>query len=139
MKLTINTDGGARGNPGPGAYGVVIANDIDDQVTKLSGYLGEVTNNQAEYLAVLKALEYLEANLDQYVDVTEAKFILDSELVVRQILQVYTIKNPELYLLYEKIVSIRDRLPFSFVFTHVKREHNKPADELVNIELDRRL
>lgn len=138
-KLTINTDGGARGNPGPAAVGVVIVDEKGELVTKLSAYLGVTTNNQAEYKAVLKALDYLLENLDQFKEVTEIQFILDSELVVRQLLRMYRVKDLELLGLFNQAMAKIDQLPFAIQFKHVRREHNKLADKLVNFELDKQV
>lgn len=136
MKLTINTDGGARGNPGPGALGVVVKNEAGEMVTSFSKYLGVVTNNQAEYEAVVAALAYLEENLDNFSDVEEVKFVLDSELVVKQLLRVYKLKSPELATLANVIFAKIDTLPFQINFFHTRRENNLEADLLVNRELD---
>ena len=135
--LTINTDGGARGNPGPAALGVVINNEQGELVEQFSRYLGITTNNQAEYQAVLSALEYLEEHEAQFAEVTAVSFLLDSELVVRQLLRVYRVKDLELAGLFNRAVALIDRLPFTIRFSHVRREQNKRADKLVNIELDK--
>lgn len=137
MKLIINTDGGARGNPGPGATGVVVKNEKGELVDQLSEYLGIVTNNQAEYRAVCLALGYLKNNLENFLDVTEVEFILDSELVVRQLKRIYKLKNAELLDLANQIWADIDLLPFQVSFRHVMRTQNKEADKLVNSELDR--
>lgn len=138
MKLIVNTDGGARGNPGPGAAGVVIKNEKGELVDQLSEYLGIVTNNQAEYRAVGLALEYLKNNLENFPEVTTVEFVLDSELVVRQLMRIYKLKNAELLDLANQIWADIDLLPFKVSFRHVMRTQNIEADKLVNSELDKR-
>lgn len=124
----VHTDGGARGNPGPAGIGVVI--EVNGKVTNLKKYIGKVTNNQAEYQAVILALEKL---ID--LDIKEAEFYLDSELVQRQLSGIYKVKNQELAPLFVKIWNLRQQ--FKVVkFTHVYREDNKEADRLVNEAID---
>jgi ribonuclease HI len=136
-KLTINTDGGARGNPGPAAVGVVVMTEDGRLVTRLSKYLGVATNNQAEYQAVILALNYLQDNLDHFREIEQIDFVLDSELVVRQLLRVYRVKDLELLEIFNQVQSKRDNLPFEISFRHVKRAQNTAADKLVNEELDK--
>ena len=133
--LRINTDGGARGNPGPAAVGVVLR--MGDFERTHNRVLGTATNNVAEYTAVIDALELVpQAITEQGVERLE--FYLDSQLVVRQILGQYKIKEPTLLKL---CMSIRQRLaelalPYSF--NHVPRAENSQADKLVNQALDGR-
>ncbi len=132
-KLKIFTDGGSRGNPGEAAIGVVILNDDDGtRVGEISEKIGIATNNVAEYKAVLRALEYAEENFGEL----QIDFILDSELVVKQLLGLYKVKNEDLKILYysikEKIISLGGEVSF----TAVRREKNVEADALVNKALD---
>lgn len=133
--LTIHTDGGARGNPGPAAVGAYF--QIGEWELKHARAIGDATNNVAEYTAVLDALKMIE-NFRSAGEpaFTALEFKLDSELVVRQLTGVYRIKEPSLQELAQKIlVSLKAMgLPYSFV--HVRREHNKIADSLVNAALD---
>ncbi|KKT73279.1 MAG: ribonuclease HI [Candidatus Collierbacteria bacterium GW2011_GWB1_44_6] len=135
--LEINTDGGSRGNPGQAAIGVV-AKDEGKEVFTLSEKIGETTNNVAEYTAVLRALETIsESNIPS----EKIRFILDSELIVRQITGLYKVKQPHLKELKNKIVELikqlRDRgLIKLMAFSTVPREKNKEADQLVNDALD---
>jgi len=135
--LEINTDGGSRGNPGQAAIGVV-AKDEGKEVFTLSEKIGETTNNVAEYTAVLRALETIsESNIPS----EKIRFILDSELIVRQITGLYKVKQPHLKELKNKIVDLikqlRDRgLIKLMAFSTVPREKNKEADQLVNDALD---
>lgn len=130
-KLIVNTDGGARGNPGPAAIGVVIS-DLNNKVLEnFSEYLGEKTNNEAEYLAVIAGLRLVAKYKPQ-----EVIFKIDSELVVRQLNGVYKIKQPHLQELF--ILLQKEKAKLSQVkFTHVMREDNSQADSLVNKCLDR--
>lgn len=130
--LTIHTDGGSRGNPGPAACGFVA--DVDGEfVGEGSLFLGNNTNNFAEYQGVIIALEWLMTKQEKYVDVL---FLLDSELVVKQINGIYKIKKPELQILNTKIHELIKVIGSKFVFKNIPRELNKKADFLVNRELD---
>lgn len=129
-KLIIYTDGGARGNPGPAASGAVIYGADKELLLQASKYIGETTNNQAEYQAVILALEKAKE-----LEGDELEFYLDSELVVRQINREYKVKNAELAPLFLKIHNLS--LSFKKVaFKHIPRELNKEADKLVNQAID---
>ena len=129
-KLTINTDGGARGNPGPAGIGVVIKDEGGEIVYRYGGYIGEATNNVAEYKALIKSLE--EAfNLGA----TEVKIQMDSELIVKQMQGVYKIKEPTLQELAGQVIKLLKQFS-SYSFTHVKREYNQEADAMVNQAID---
>lgn len=129
-KLSVYTDGGSRGNPGTSGCGVVI----DDGVTRKGYfyYLGEHTNNFAEYTGLLKAL-YLakEMNAEDIVVYS------DSELMCRQMNGVYKVKNPQLLVLYKEAVNLINNLK-SFRIEHVRREFNKDADSLANMAMDKK-
>lgn len=134
-ELQINTDGGSRGNPGPAACGVVIRQN-GEIVEKLSKYLGIVTNNQAEYEGVILALEYLTDNKEKYQEVNRIKFVLDSELVVRQLSGIYKIKHPNIQDLANRVRTLVKESGKMVTYNHVLREQNKDADFLVNQKLD---
>ncbi|MBU1683983.1 ribonuclease HI family protein [Patescibacteria group bacterium] len=126
MKLIIYTDGGARNNPGPAGIGVVAYDEQKNRIFQISKYIGNATNNQAEYQAVLagikKALE---------LKAKELIFYLDSELVVKQLNREYKVKNKDLASLFVQIYNVI--LDFKKVtFQHIPREMNKEADRLVN-------
>jgi ribonuclease HI len=123
-KLTIYTDGGSSNNPGPAGIGIVFYSS-KKIICKYSGYIGEKTNNQAEYGAVLKALEINEEKFKA----KEIDFVLDSELVVKQLKGEYKIKNPELAVIATKIKEKIKNIKTSF--THVLRDKNEIADSLV--------
>ena len=130
--VTANIDGGARGNPGPAAYGVVIRNPKGEVVAELSAYLGHQTNNFAEYSGLLAALDYAMRE-----KVLQLKVRSDSELLVRQMKGVYKVKNPALQELFRQAQSLVRKLEH-FSIEHVFREQNKEADRLVNKVLDGR-
>lgn len=129
--LIIYTDGGARGNPGPAGIGAVIYNDQRRILAEISQYLGVTTNNQAEYRAVIAALEKA-AELGG----SELEFYLDSELVVRQLNHEYKVKNKDLAPLFLKIHNLLLGFKKSSFF-HIPREQNKEADRLANDAMDR--
>lgn len=129
--LTIHTDGGARGNPGPAAVGVIF--DCADFHLEHGRYIGETTNNVAEYTGVVDALNKL---AEIPVPVTELHFFLDSELVVKQILGQYRVKEPALQQLHAEVTRKLRATGLPFRFTHVRRELNKLADKMVNQTLD---
>lgn len=131
QKLKIFTDGGARGNPGPAACGVIIKDENDKVIGKFSKYLGERTNNQAEYEGVILALT--EA---QKFGQVEIAFYLDSLLVVNQLKGSYKVKEPELQKLFVKIWNLSQKFK-KITYTHVPRAMNALADRLVNEELDK--
>ena len=129
--LTIHTDGAARGNPGPAAYAYVIQCQGRPPIEE-AGTIGETTNNQAEYTALVRALEHaLELGPDHRVVVHS-----DSELMVKQLNGEYRVKNEELRPLYEEAVELRGRFKGAVTFVHVRRGQNKRADELCNEVLD---
>lgn len=133
-EVIIHTDGGARGNPGPAALGVVIGAPFNKGYSQ---YLGKATNNEAEYEGVVFALSKLKSLLgkNKTKDVT-AEVFMDSELAVNQLNHKYKISSPNIIPLFIKVHNLR--LNFASVhFTHIPREKNKDADQLVNIELDK--
>lgn len=131
-KLTVYTDGGARGNPGPAALGVVVK-DGDRIVSAFGEYLGSTTNNVAEYTALIRALETAKG-----LGADEVECLLDSELVVKQMNGEYKVKNAGLAPLYLKIWNLSHGFR-RVTFRHVRREFNKEADAEVNAAIDRAL
>ncbi len=129
-KVIIYTDGGARGNPGPAAIGVVINGK------EYGEYVGEQTNNQAEYAAVIFALKKAKALFGKKSAELEVR--MDSELVVRQLNGAYKIEEPSLKSLFVDVWNLK--MDFKKVaFIHVPREQNKIADKMVNKVLDSRI
>lgn len=131
-KLTTYTDGGSRGNPGPAAIGVVIKHGAE-VVKKYGRYLGETTNNQAEYRALISALEHAAE-----LGAEEVECMLDSELVVKQMRHEYRVKDPDLAPLFLKVYNLSQSFK-KITFTHIPREKNKEADAMVNDALDRQV
>ncbi len=130
MKYSIYTDGGSRGNPGPGAIGVVVMNQKNKVIYELSKYLGRCTNNEAEYLAVLHGLKI--ASSRKYTDV---QIHIDSLLVASQLSGKYKVKNERLKKIFRKIKYLEKDL-HTVEYIHIKRDKNKNADNLVNEALD---
>lgn len=130
QKVIINTDGGARGNPGPAGIGVVFYDESGQELESYKEYIGETTNNQAEYQAVVKALELVPKHNPVEIEVR-----IDSELVVKQINGEYKVKNPDFQPWIVKIHNFKQTFN-NIRFIHVRREQNKRADELVNEALD---
>lgn len=130
-KLKIYTDGGARGNPGPAGIGCVIFGEKGKVVEKISKYIGQATNNQAEYKALIAGL--IKA---KELGAKEIEVFLDSELVVKQLNREYRVKDKDLAPLFVQIYNIS--LGFKkIVFKHIFREKNELADKLVNQALDK--
>ncbi|MEX2055021.1 MAG: ribonuclease HI family protein [Candidatus Andersenbacteria bacterium] len=128
-KATLHTDGGARGNPGPAGIGFVL-NIIDGETIEGAEYIGEATNNHAEYAALQRGLA-----MAQKKGVQEITCYLDSELVVKQLKGEYRVKHALLRPLYENVQQLArqfDRISFQ----HIVRAKNKKADLLVNKALD---
>ena len=129
--LVAHSDGGARGNPGPAGYGVVIKDESGRKVAALSEYLGHQTNNFAEYQGLIAALEYALEHGPKAL-----KLISDSELLVRQIKGIYKVKNPTLQDLHGRAKELIRQLDW-FSIGHALREHNQEADRLANEAMDR--
>ena len=129
--LIAHTDGGARGNPGPAGYGVVIHDAQGTKVAGLSQYLGHQTNNFAEYQALIGALEYAVEHGPKAL-----KVISDSELLVRQMKGIYKVKEPTLRDLHARASQLARQLDW-FEIEHVLRGHNKEADQLANDAMDK--
>ena len=141
LYFLVNCDGGARGNPGPAGIGVLIK--IKNQspklkaIEKISKFIGESTNNQAEYQAVLEALKYLKKYKENKTPKDlEIEFLLDSELIVKQMNGEYKIKNEGLKPIYWQLRELIMELGGKVSFKHIPREKNKEADALVNNAID---
>jgi ribonuclease HI len=130
-KLIIYTDGGARGNPGLAGIGAIAKNEEGEVVFEISEYIGETTNNQAEYKALVAAIKKAKE-----IGTEEVDFYLDSELVVKQLNKEYKVKNKDLAPLFVAVYNTS--LSFKKVtYKHVPRELNKEADALANEAMDR--
>ncbi|MDD2354117.1 MAG: ribonuclease HI family protein [Patescibacteria group bacterium] len=127
----IFSDGGARGNPGPAGIGAIIYDVKGKVLAEIAEYLGKTTNNQAEYRALIAAL-----NKAKNLKLKVVDCYLDSELVVKQLNRQYKVKNKELSPLFLEVYNIS--LSFKKItFNHIKREQNKEADRLANEAMDR--
>ena len=130
MTVTLFTDGGARGNPGPAAYGYVLEDDDGSVLAAHGERIGVATNNVAEYRALIAGLEKaLELGLD------EVGVVSDSELLVKQMTGEYRVKNEALRKLHVEASRVARRIG-DVSYTAVRREHNELADRLVNEALD---
>lgn len=132
MRLHLYTDGGARGNPGPGGIGVLVCDDNDQEIIRHKDRIGQATNNIAEYCALLAGLEIARAQ-----QATELHCFLDSELVVKQMRGEYKVKNDNMKKLFREVQSSSEHFR-DVRYTHVPRTHEKMriADSLVNEALD---
>lgn len=129
--ITIYTDGGARGNPGPAGIGVVVYDGDGRIINKISHYIGKKTNNQAEYQALIAGLnEAIELKAEA------VKCFLDSELVMKQMRGEYKVKNENIKDLYLTAQDLAKKIA-KVSFHHVPREKNKEADLLVNKAINR--
>lgn len=139
-KLVIFTDGGARGNPGPAAVGVVVKTEKGQLLASISRTIGETTNNVAEYQAVIAAFEWLKENkqINKYANMQIIQFYLDSKLVVNQLNGLFKIKEYHLRELLLKVRTLEQEVGGNIVYSLVPREKNWEADVLVNRALDNR-
>jgi len=131
--IYTNSDGGSRGNPGVGAIGVIVRKD-GEILTKYSARIGNnVTNNVAEYTALIKALE-----LASKYTKNELTCFLDSELVIKQLLGKYRVRNPKLLELFLKVQKLQENFK-KIRYLHVSRwnKFQRIVDELLNEELDK--
>jgi len=135
-KVICYTDGGARGNPGPAAIGVYITDEHGTVLHEHKQSIGNATNNYAEYQAVIVALDLLRQLFGEQTAHMTIELRMDSELVKKQLSGEYRVKEPSLMVLYMAVHNERvDNFPH-LILTHVRREHNKQADRLVNEALD---
>jgi len=130
--LRLRTDGAARGNPGPAGAGILIEDDQGIRVQARHKWLGQMTNNQAEYHALIEGLKAVK---DWKPDRLE--IYLDSKLLVEQIKGQYKIKEPELQKLYAQATRLLDGLQYEI--KHVAREENRGADHLANMAIDEKV
>ena len=129
-KLTVNVDGGARGNPGPAAIGAIARDGEGEVLTERGERIGRATNNVAEYRALLLGIE-----LASELGASELELIGDSELIVRQVEGKYKVKNAGMKELHAEVKAAL--APFErWSIRHVRREQNADADRLVNAALD---
>ncbi len=141
MKLLVYTDGGSRGNGSDyaqAAYGVHIVYENGKVLTQFGGYLGNVTNNEAEYQAVISAVNFLK-NSSEVINsnvINKIVFLSDSNLIVNQINDKFKVNNLNLKNLRNYILSSIKSISLPYEFTYIPREQNKEADRIVNEILD---
>jgi len=128
--LVAHVDGGARGNPGPAGYGVLVEDESGKTVAELSEFLGIRTNNFAEYSGLLAAIAYAIAHQQQALLV-----VSDSELLVKQMKGQYKVRAPELMTLHKRAQEMLREIAW-FEIKHVRREQNRDADRLANAAMD---
>lgn len=133
--LTIFTDGGARGNPGPAASAFVIVNSSGQLLVEQGHFLGSTTNNVAEYQGLILALNWL-TGFPGLLSFQHLIFKLDSLLVVNQLKGLYKVKEPSLQILHQRVQSSLLNLKITYQFIHIPRLQNSRADFLVNQTLD---
>lgn len=137
QNISVYTDGGARGNPGPAAIGVFVEKD-NQELVAIGKTIGEDTNNGAEYKAVIEGLTWLIENKEK-VSESNIIFYVDSQLVSSQLQGIFKVKNARIR---ELIFVIREKeaelaMPVNYI--HIPREKNKKADLLVNLALDKKI
>lgn len=132
MKLRVNVDGGARGNPGPAAIGVVVRDEEGGILATVSETIGEATNNVAEYRALIAGIRQARA-----LGADRLELLGDSELVVKQVRGEYKVKNAGIRPLHAEVIEALEEFE-EWSIEHVRREQNSDADALVNDALDGR-
>lgn len=130
--LIIYTDGGSRNNPGPAALGYVIFDHQGRQIEARGQFLGETTNNVAEYRAMIAAAERA-----VQIHAPDVTFRVDSQLLQRQITRRYRVRSPHLKPLFDRLTDILKHLP-KWRIEHIPREQNRTADHMVNLAIDAR-
>ena len=125
-KITLYTDGGSRGNPGPSGIGVIMLDSNKKKIKEISRYIGLTTNNIAEYSALVCGLEEASA-----LGASDVVVFMDSELLAKQLSGEYRVKDGNIRPLFEKALGVLKNFN-SFEIKHIDREKNKEADKLVN-------
>lgn len=137
--LSIYSDGGARGNPGPAACAFVVKDPRGKIIHQQGKYLSHATNNVAEYNGVIEALNWLinNARSSQISQYTDIHFFLDSLLITNQLNGLFRIKNNKLRELILEVKGLENQLPHKIYYQHIPREKNFEADRVVNEALDK--
>ncbi|MBI4096306.1 MAG: ribonuclease HI family protein [Candidatus Levybacteria bacterium] len=135
--ISVFTDGGARGNPGPGAIGVYVEDEGKKMIAGFGQQIGFATNNAAEYMAVIKALDWIIENKKNFFKNTKINFFLDSKLVCSQIIGLFKVKNADLRNLLFDVRNREAQINMPIYYRHIPREQNAKADAFVNEALDK--
>lgn len=138
MKVKIFTDGGSRGNPGNAGFGVVVMNENSENI--FTGYqnIGIKTNNEAEYSGLIFGLNWLKEN-EEVMNIVEAEFNADSELMIKQMQGIYKVKAGHLQLLNKQAREFVMCIKAKIKFIAIRRELNSQADELTNKAMDKKI
>lgn len=131
MTILAYTDGASRGNPGQSGIGVILKDEHNNTINSVYGYIGETTNNVAEYKALIACLKLVEQ-----MNCNNLIVHSDSELMIRQLNGEYKVKDDNLKKHYREIIKILDKSKFRYTFKHISREENKEADRLANLGID---
>lgn len=134
MDLIVNTDGASRGNPGPASYGFIIQKKGGEILHQEGAKIGSSTNNTAEYIAVLKSLEYIKNHYLQKGP-HQIEIVTDSQLISSQLKGIYKLKSPHLKILFDQIKTLEFEVG-TVSYRHVPRNQNFIADRLANKALD---
>jgi len=135
--IKVFTDGAARDNPGKAGIGIIIYDENNFILSSYKEYLGETTNNQAEYKALIKSIELIKKIKEKGGHLFERiEFYSDSELIVNQVKLDYRVKEPELALLNNQFLVKMKKIGIPFTISHIPREQNKAADRLANMAID---
>ncbi len=134
--ITVFTDGGSRGNPGEAAYGFYITDYTGGKLAGVGKRIGIDTNNVAEYMGVINALQWLIDHKSELGENLKINFFMDSRLVVMQVTGLFRVKNSNLQNLLKKVRDKQAELDCEITFTYIPREENKMADKFVNLALD---
>jgi ribonuclease HI len=139
-KIKVFTDGASRGNPGQSGIGITVYDENDFIIKTYKEYLGEATNNQAEYKALIKSIEVIK-KLNEVGETVfgEIEFYSDSELMVNQVNFDYRVKEPDLALLNNKFHVLIKKLKKPFRVFYIEREKNRNSDRLANMAIDNKL
>jgi len=133
MMVHAFTDGASRGNPGESGIGIIFQDEKGKVLKSIYAYIGEATNNIAEYTALIVCLKHA-----QKLHLRNLVIHSDSELLVRQMEGMYKVKEPRLRRLFEQAQALIDANSFQCTFRHVTRDHNREADRLANLGIDSR-
>jgi ribonuclease HI len=137
-KITIFTDGGSRGNPGPAALGVFIEDEEKRELARIGKTLGDTTNNVAEYSAIVEGFNWALANKDR-LNIQSINFFMDSQLACSQLTGLFKVKNPRIREFVFEIRQKEAELKIPIYYAHIPREENSKADSMVNFALDNKL